>query len=107
MSAKLRKILALVLTLSLLFQQAGFAQIAAELNISSHISRMTGNLIVEKFRPAHLRYFSYDNLNDNFKVLLDKGDLKNLGDKELQNSTQTLLSYFLVGLALPDSMFWV
>ncbi|MFA5176981.1 MAG: metallophosphoesterase, partial [Candidatus Omnitrophota bacterium] len=107
MSAKLRKILALVLTLSLLFQQVGFAQIAAELNISSHISRMAGNLMAEKFRPAHLRYFSYDSLNDNFKVLLDKGDLKDSKDKELQNSTQTLLSYFLVGLALPDSMFWV
>jgi len=107
MSNKLRKILSLALTISLLFQQIGFAQIATELNIASHLSRMTSNLMVEKFRPAHLRYFSYDALNDNFKVLLDKGDLKNLGDKELQSSTKTLLSYFLVGVTLPDSMFWV
>jgi len=107
MSAKLRKILSLVLTASLLFQQVGFAQIATELNIASHLSRMASNFTVDRFCPLHLRYFSYNNLNDNFKVLLDKGDLKNLKDKELKSSTKTLLNYFLVGVTLPDSMFWV
>ena len=127
MSAKLRKILSLVLTASLLFQQVGFAQIATELNIASHLSRMASNLMVERFRPAHLRYFSYNTLNDNFKVLLDKGDQfsnsrghfpSNLSgntskesvpwdDAKLQSETKTLLSYFLVGVTLPDSMFWV
>ena len=102
-----RKILSLVLSFSLLFQQIGFAQLAAELNIANYFSRISSNLVQERFRPLHLRYFSYDNLKDNFKVVLDKGDLKNIGDKELQSSTQTLLSYFLVGITLPDSMFWV
>ncbi|MDO8662035.1 MAG: response regulator [Candidatus Omnitrophota bacterium] len=122
----LRKVLSLALILSLLFQQIGFAQIASELNIAGYLSRMSSNLSVEKFRPAHLRYFSYNSLNDNFKVLLDKGDsptsrghfpsgLSGNSLKEsvpwdkakLQSETQTLLSYFLIGVTLPDSMFWV
>ena len=107
MSVKLRKILSLALTLGLLFQQIGFAQIATELNIAGYLSRMGSNLSVEKFRPLHLRYFSYDASSDNFKVLVDKGDLKNLSNKELESSTKPLLNFFLVGVTLPDSMFWV
>ena len=103
----MQRILSLILSFGLLFQQVGFAQVAAERNISNYLSGIGNNLVQDKFRPAHLRYFSYDNLNDNFKVLLDKGDLKNLKTPELESSTKTLLSYFLVGVTLPDSMFWV
>ena len=102
-----RRIISLVLSFGLLFQQVSFAQVAAELNIANYLSKIGSNLVQDKFRPLHLRYFSYDSLNDNFKVLLDKGDLKNLKTPELENSTKTLLSYFLVGVALPDDMFWV
>ncbi|MFH0855950.1 MAG: DnaJ domain-containing protein [Candidatus Omnitrophota bacterium] len=114
MSVKLRKVLSLALIISLLFQQVGFAQIAGELNISGYLSRIGSNLAVEKFRPPELRYFSYDSLNDNFKVLLDKGDLEKglspkgtVPEEKLQEEAKTLLSYFLVGVSLPDSMFWV
>jgi cellobiose phosphorylase len=102
-----RRIISLVLSLGLLFQQTSFAQIATELNIAGYLSRAGSSFAVDKFRPTHLRYFSYDSLNDNFKILLDKGDLKNLKASELENSTKTLLSYFLIGVTLPDSMFWV
>ncbi|MCX5695490.1 MAG: hypothetical protein NTW18_02340 [Candidatus Omnitrophica bacterium] len=114
MKVKLRKILSLALTISLLFQQIGFAQIATELNLVNHFARMASSLTVEKFRPLHLRYFSYDNLNDNFKVLVDKGDFEKglspkgaVPEEKLKEETKTLLSYFLVGVTLPDSMFWV
>ena len=127
MRSKLRKVLSLALTISLLFQQIGFAQIATELNIAGYLSRIGSNLSVDKFRPLHLRYFSYDSLNDNFKVLVDKGDqfsgsrghfpldlsgnsLKESvpwSEAKLQTETKILLSYFLVGVTLPDSMFWV
>ncbi len=107
MRGKTRRILSLVLSFGLLFQQMGFAQVAAELNLANYLSRIGSNIAQEKFRPLHLRYFSYDSLNDNFKVLLDKGDLKNLQTPELENSTKTLLSYFLIGVTLPDDMFWV
>src|SRR3989338_8896780 len=102
-----RRIISLVLSFGLLFQQVSFAQVAAELNLGNYLSRIGSNIVQDKFRPLHLRYFSYDSLNDNFKILLDKGDLKNLKTPELETSTKTLLSYFLVGVTLPDDMFWV
>jgi len=77
----LRKTLSLALTISLLFQQIGFSQIATELNIAGYLSRMSSNLSVEKFRPPHLRYFSYDSVTNNFKVLLDKGDALGLASE--------------------------
>jgi len=103
----LRKIISLVLSFGLLFQQVSFAQVAAELNIANYLSGIGSNIAQDKFRPLHLRYFSYDSLKDNFKILLDKGDLKKLKNSELENSTKTLLSYFLIGVTLPDNMFWV
>ena len=103
----MKRILSLILSLGLLFQQVGFAQVAGELNISSYLSGIGNNLIQEKFRPMHLRYFSYDNLNDNFKVILDKGDIKQPEAGKTQETTKTLLSYFLIGVTLPDDMFWV
>lgn len=102
-----RRIISLVLSFGLLFQQISFAQVALELNLANYLSRIGSNVVQDKFRPLHLRYFSYDSLNDNFKVLLDKGDFKNLKTPELESSTKTLLSYFLVGVTLPDNMFWV
>jgi len=107
MSRKARRILSIILSFGLLFQQIGFAQVAAELNLGNYLSRIGSNIVQDRFRPLHLRYFSYDSLNDSFKILLDKGDLKNLKASELENSTKTLLSYFLVGVTLPDEMFWV
>jgi hypothetical protein len=102
-----RRIISLVLSFGMLFQQISFAQVAVELNLANHLAMMSSGLKVEKFRPIHLRYFSYDSLNDNFKLLLDKGDAKNQQSKELESSTKVLLEYFLVGVSLPDSAFWV
>lgn len=107
MKGKIRKILSLILTFGLLYQQIGFAQVAAELNVAGYFSKLSANTVQDKFRPLQLRYFSYDTINDSFKVLLDKGDVKKLDDLKAQESTKVLLSYFLIGVSLPDSKFWV
>ncbi|MBL7070515.1 MAG: phosphoenolpyruvate synthase [Candidatus Omnitrophica bacterium] len=116
MQGRLRRILSLVLALGLLFQQVSFAQVAVELNIADHLAIMGNRLVTEKFRPLHLRYFSYDLNSANFKVLVDKGDFaKGKGllpkgtvpEQKLQEETKTLLDYFLVGVTLPDEAFWV
>ncbi|MFA5345415.1 MAG: metallophosphoesterase [Candidatus Omnitrophota bacterium] len=101
------KILSLLLCFSLLFEQSGFAQVAGALDISGHICAFRNSLIQDKFRPLHLRYLSYDNLNNNFKLLLDKGDAKGLKEANLEQSTRVLLSYFFVGISLPNDSFWV
>ena len=107
MPKKLLKIISLLLCLTLLFEQSGFAQVAGELDISGYLSSLHSSIIQEKFRPLHLRYLSYDNLNNNFKLLLDKGDFKNPQTRELEDTIKTLLSYFFVGISLPNESFWV
>ncbi|MFH0762488.1 MAG: hypothetical protein V1925_01190, partial [Candidatus Omnitrophota bacterium] len=133
MILKAKKTLSLALGLTLIFQQLGFAQVAVDLNIASHLSMMGNRLVTaDKFRPPQLRYFSYDLTSDNFKVLLDKGDAfltKDEGretrderpkaivprpssliprsEAELQSETKQLMQYFLIGLTLPNDSFWV
>lgn len=101
------KIISLLLCFLLIFEQSGFAQVAGQLDISGHIAGLRNAFIQDKFRPLHLRYLSYDNLNNNFKLLLDKGDLKNLKEANLEAPTRTLLNYFFVGISLPNDSFWV
>jgi len=107
MNKKLTRIPSLVLCLVLMFQQSGFAQIAGQLDISGYLTVLRNSFIQDKFRPLHLRYLSYDNLNNSFKLLLDKGDLKDIKAPQIQETTQKLLEYFFVGVSLPNSSFWV
>jgi hypothetical protein len=103
-----RKVLSVFLAFILLFTQTGFAQVASvELNLSSHFIKLGANFTQNKFQHPHLRYFSYDNLTNNIQLFLDKGDLKNLNDSKLEESSQQLLKYFLIGVTLPDDNFWV
>jgi len=102
-----RKISSLLISLCLVFQQIGFASIATELNLAGHLSKMSGGFVQDRFRPVHIRFFSFDSQNDNIKVMLDKGDIKELKGKQLDAATQELLNYFLVGINLPSDKFWV
>ena len=77
MKNKLLKILSILLCFSLIFEQTGFAQIAGQLDISGHLASLRNTFAPDVFRPLHLRFLSYDTLNNNFKLLLDKGSLKN------------------------------
>src|SRR3989339_1294653 len=101
-----KKIISLFLSLSMIFTQPVFAQGIAELNIGQYLTQMP-LMSTDKFRPLHLRYFSYDSLADNFNLLLDKGDLKDIKDEELQDKAKELLNYFLIGISLPNDKFWV
>ena len=103
-----RKIISLLICLCFIFTQTGFAQAAAvELNLGGYFAKMSNNLVVDSFRPVHLRYFSYDQLNNSFRVLLDKVTQKDIKEGELKDQTEELLKYFLVGLSLPNDTFWV
>ncbi len=103
-----RRIISILMCLSFIFQQTGFAQAATvELNLAGHLARLNNSLTLATFRPVHLRYFSYDLPSNTFKVLLDKGSEKDLSQAKLENSTKELLKYFLIGVTLPDNTFWV
>jgi len=107
MPRKLTRILSFFLCILLVFQQSGFAQVAGQLDISGYFAGLRASFTPEKFRPLHLRYLSYDGLNNNFKLLLDKGDIKSLNKEEVEDTTKTLLKYFFIGISLPNESFWV
>ena len=119
---KFTKFISLLLCFLFIVQQTGFAagggtpadpigrgvaQVAGELNIAGYLSNLHNSFVPDKFRPLHLRYISYDSLNNNFKLLLDKGDTKNPKTQDIESTTKDLLSYFFTGLALPNDTFWV
>ena len=105
---QIRKPLSLFLSFCLIFEQTAFAQ-SIDL---SHYFANSGKAVIQsdKFRPLHLRFLGYDNLSQDFKILLDKGDTKreDLESKSyIEENTHTLLKYFFIGLALPNEKFWV
>lgn len=106
-SSKLVKIIAIALCCFMVFEQTGFAEIFGQLDISGQIMASGNSLGQEKFRPLHLRYISYNPQDNNFKLLLDKGNAKELSNKALKESSQTLFQYILIGICLPNDSFWV
>ena len=108
MGGKLRRILSLFLAFGMLIQQTGFAQVATvELDLPGKLASMHSALTFEKFRPLHLRSISYDGLDNDLRLILDKGTLKNPQADELDTTTKDLLTYFFTGIALPHDTFWV
>ena len=136
MSKKLNKIAAIILSTTLIFQQAGFAQVAAQLDLSSHFAKIGTGMTTDKFRPVHLRYLQYLPQDNSFKLLLDKGsvdpslrgarsatkqskteivslpavarnDDSRAELQDLTSTTQDLMKYFYIGLTLPNDTFWV
>lgn len=100
------KTISIIITLTLFLQQAGFAQGVGELNLMSHFQQWQQGFSQDRFRPLHLRYFYYNPLQDEFRLLVDKGTSR-LNEAQVQQETQALLSYFLIGVTLPDEAFWV
>ena len=107
MPNKAKKSISLILCFLFLFEQSGFAQTGLQLDISSYLSSLRSSLAVDKFRPLHLRFISYDSQANDFRLILDRGDSKNLQNKELETITKTLLNYFFIGITLPNDTFWV
>ena len=92
---------------TLIISQPIFAQGVAQINLGNYLRTVGSSMAADKFRPLHMRYFSYDAVTDNFQLLLDKGDNKDIKEAELEEKTKVLMEYFQIGLALPNEKFWV
>ena len=101
-----KRIISLALSLSFGLQQTVFAY-TATLNLSGYLNQGPNLAASDRFRPVNLRYFSYQPLTNDFKLLLDKGDSKDITDTNLKGSASVLLDYFKIGLSLPNDKFWV
>ncbi|MFH1198561.1 MAG: HEAT repeat domain-containing protein, partial [Candidatus Omnitrophota bacterium] len=107
MPRKIIKIVSILLCISFFFQQAGFAQAISSVDVSGYFNQLHKTIAEERFRPLHLRYLSYDGRANNFNLLLDKGNVKDIKESAVKESTQNILNYFFVGVSLPSSSFWV
>src|SRR3989338_5636005 len=109
-----KRLISLTLTLTFLLQQTVFASTelsrsayTASLNLSGYLNQGPNLTVSDRFRPVSLRYFSYQPQTNDFKILLDKGDTKDIADTNLKSSATILLDYFKIGLSLPNVKFWV
>ena len=114
----LKRTIGFVLCFCVLFEQSGLAQVTGEIDISGYLAKLHNSVTPEKFRPLHLRYLSYDSTANNFNLLLDKGDFdktrsykppdaSSRSGLDLESETKQLLSYFFIGISLPNESFWV
>ncbi|MCX5708657.1 MAG: AAA family ATPase [Candidatus Omnitrophica bacterium] len=101
----INRILAFLISFCLIFEQTGFAQLAIPIGIPGYLSLLAP--VADKFRPIHLRSIDLSSGNGNFELILDKGDLKDIQPRQLEETTKELYRYFQIGLALPNKYFWV
>ncbi len=96
-----KKIISFLICCSLIWQQSGICQAAGEADLSGVF---TGSCaaVNGKYRSAHLRGISYDASFGKLRLLLERGEAGGLKDESSE-----LFKYFLLGLALPGSSFWV
>ncbi|MDD5775007.1 MAG: hypothetical protein PHS64_03585, partial [Candidatus Omnitrophica bacterium] len=100
-----KRIIALLICFSFISEQTGYAQVAGQFAVPAYLSHLSP--VADRFRPVQLRSIEFDPATDNFQLLLDKGDLKSLTPGQAEESSRKLFEYFKIGLALPNSMFWV
>ncbi|MGE5308669.1 MAG: hypothetical protein ACM3OC_06270 [Deltaproteobacteria bacterium] len=98
-----KKIAAFFVIFCFSFEQC-FAQVSSALSLSNAFS---GIHSMDRYRPVHLRSLMYDRSQNDFGLLLDKGDARNISIPEARETAGKLMEYFRIGLALPDSTFWV
>ncbi|MGE5309429.1 MAG: HAD family hydrolase, partial [Deltaproteobacteria bacterium] len=99
-----RKLITLLIALSFAFPPGTFAQVSA---LPVPGNGFVQQAAADRFRPVHLRYLSYQSANGRLDLLLDKEKTSQLSEDALRKTTGELLDYFLIGLNLPDSDFWV
>lgn len=101
----IKRIIALLICFCFISEQTGYAQVAGQFAVPAYLSNLAP--VADRFRPVQLRSIEFEPAAENFQLLLDKGDLKSLTPGQVEESSQKLFEYFKIGLALPNSMFWV
>jgi|GEM_PF-6173751 len=101
-----KRIISFLIIFCFITEQAGIARAQGQADLSGLAAGASAVAASDKFRPLHLRSLSYDASHDDIRLLLDKGDAKE-AVPQLENSARGLMEYFTIGIALPDSSFWV
>ncbi len=100
----INRIVAVTVIFCLVFEQSGFAQVAAQMPIPAYIN---GYVAPDRFRPVQLRSISFDSAAEDFSLYLDRGDEIKAKPAQLNEQGKKLKQYFEIGIAMPNSYFWV
>ncbi len=100
-----KRSIALLICFCLIFEQAGFAEVAPQLVVPGYLSCLAP--AADRFRPVQLRSIDIDRSTNDLQLILDKGDGKNVSRDQLTTTSNKVFEYFRIGLALPNSTFWV
>ncbi|MDD5610744.1 MAG: HEAT repeat domain-containing protein [Candidatus Omnitrophica bacterium] len=101
-----------VILIVFLSQQLVFAAGVSPLELgpalASHLQQISFTSSLTSFNPPILRFLNVerDNPYNYFNFLLDKGD-SHLTTSNLNKEAEKLISYFKIGIALPNENFWV
>jgi hypothetical protein len=100
------KIISAILIIVIFFQQSGFAQTCAEMDLSSYFSKFNSQTrpIVTQF--ACPRYLRFDN-DGKFNLLLEKDNGSEFINNAAFNNSRFMLDYFITGLRIPNYLFCV
>lgn len=104
MSKLIKRVAGIAVIFTMVLEQSGFAQVAPQMHMPAYIN---GYVAADRFRPMQLRSMEFDQIKGDCRLLLDQGDALRVEDRQVRRSAQELMDYFQVGLALPDSSFWV
>ena len=104
---RIKKLTAIILAATLLFEYSGVAQAADFIDISAHVADVRSTVLEGRFRPLHLRFLSCDTTTNTLQLFLDKGNNIVINKAGIEDETRTLLKYFLTGVSLPNDKFWV
>jgi len=100
-----RRIIAFIIILSFIFEQLGIAQVIPQIPNPADPNSLF--ISSDKFRPIHLRSIDYQDAARSFSVMLDKGDVKEAKQAETEQAVRDMMTYFFIGVRLPNSSFWV
>ena len=75
-----KKLVAILISVVFLVEQTGYAQVAPQLVVPQYLQGLVNK---DAFRPMHLRSISFDSQKDSFRLLLERGDEKQLKEQQL------------------------
>ena len=103
----LKRMIAFAIIFCFIFEQSGFAQVVTPPQLSLPAYLRAVPPAVDKFRPIQMRSIALNANDATCKILLDTGDSAHVAQQELQKTANDVVSYFQIGMRLPNSVFWV
>ena len=101
----IKRTIASLICISLILQQAGFAQMAPQAGMPLYLRGII--LPANAFQPIQIRLIMKNPGKGKLDIYLDMGGQADITGEDVKSSAAALMEYFKIGLRLPNSAFWV